>query len=96
MKDKRKSFLLYNDCRPAVESLTDADAGQLFKAILAYTDEGREPGRGSPAYPLFLFFKVQLDRDAEKFEEVCKKRSEAGKKGWEAVAARRQMPTNDG
>ena len=40
-KDKAKGMLLPVDCRQQVELLTDAEAGQLFKALLAYS--GWEP-----------------------------------------------------
>ena len=39
----------------------------------------------------FRFMAAQLDRDHEKWEEVCRKRSEAGKKGGETRARNLQQ-----
>lgn len=91
-KNAKKSFLIYYDSIEAIESLSDADAGQLFKAVIAYAAEGREPDPSLPCYTVFLFLKAQIRRDNEKYDEICRKRSEAGKKGWEVMMRNRQMP----
>ena len=79
---RKKSFLLYIDRKQELDMLTDAQAGILFKAIMAYADSGQELQTDELALKLmFSVFRSQLDRNAEKYEEVCKKRSEAGKKG---------------
>lgn len=80
-KNEKKSFLIYYDSIEAIESLHDADAGQLFKAVVAYAAEGREPDPSLPCYTVFLFLKAQIRRDNERYDEICRKRSEAGRIG---------------
>ena len=62
--------------------LSDEQAGMLIKALLHYTTTEEDPeltdGMVRMAY---AFIKAQIDRDAEKWEETCKRRSEAGKLG---------------
>ena len=40
MQKDANTILLFTDQRAAIDYLSDEDAGQLFKAILAYADEG--------------------------------------------------------
>ena len=80
-KNAKKSFLIYYDSIEAIESLSDADAGQLFKAVIAYAAERREPDPSLPCYTVCLFLKAQIRRDNEKYDEICRKRSEAGRIG---------------
>ncbi|MBR4627688.1 MAG: hypothetical protein IKO47_08325 [Ruminococcus sp.] len=80
--NNKKSFVLYTDYFEHINSLSDAEAGRLFKAIMLY-----ESGKDTPALEgctamAFSFIRSQLDRDNEKWEEVRRKRSEAASKRW--------------
>lgn len=78
MKD---SFIFYTEYREGIESMSDAQAGALIKALIAYTD-GDDPQIEDPAVRMvFLIIKQRMDRDREKWEKVCEKRREAGKLG---------------
>ena len=88
MTDKKKSFILYADYQKHVARLSDTEAGQLFKAILEYTSTGERPGLSPMVEMAFSFIAEQLDRDAEKWRDICKKRSEAGRKGAEKTNLR--------
>ena len=84
MAKKRKSFILYTDNRKQVDMLSDEEAGRIFKALLAYVDEGKGLEKGSRLLKVvFEGFKAQIDRNAEKYSEICKKRSENIKKRWD-------------
>ena len=78
----KKSIIIYADCIAILEELTYEQAGKLFKAILAYVnDEPVTETEGDPAVKMaYKVLKTQIDRDAEKYEEICKKRSEYGKR----------------
>jgi len=78
----KKSIIIYADCIAILEELTYEQAGRLFKAILAYVnDEPVTETEGDPAIMMaFKVLKTQIDRDAEKYDEICKKRSEVGKR----------------
>lgn len=79
--DDKKAFYLYNDYIDHVELMSDEDAGKLFKAILRY-ENGKEIGELSGVATIaFSFIKNQLDRDADKYEEICRKNRQNGMKG---------------
>ena len=80
----KKSIIIYADCIAILEELTNEQAGRLFKAILSYVNE--EPVteiEGDPAIKMaFKVLKTQIDRDAEKYDEICKRRRESINKRW--------------
>ena len=81
MPDK-KSFILYIERKKEIDMLSNEQCGILFKAIFEYVDTGNIPEFEDLAVKLmFSVFKAQINREAEKWKETCRKRSEAGKKG---------------
>ena len=78
----KKSIIIYADCIAILEELTYEQAGRLFKAILAYVnDEPVTEIDNDPAIRIaYVVLKKQIDRDTEKYDVICKKRSEAGKR----------------
>lgn len=81
-QDAKKGFLLYYDYRKHLALLSDEDRGKLLMALLNYGERGDMPeDLGDMAFMAFSFITGQMDRDAEKYAETCRKRSEAGKQG---------------
>ena len=79
---KKNSFVIYTDCLEQLEVIPDADRGVLFLDVLKYARSGIVPNIDNPFLKaLFLGFKNQIDRDCAKYEEVCRKRAEAGRNG---------------
>lgn len=84
----KKSFVLYSDLINIVEKIITKDresgsneAGELFYGILEYVN-GVVPEFATFATEMaFEPIKNQLDRDFQKWEDIRKKRSEAGRKG---------------
>lgn len=80
MADKRKAFVLYTDHLTILKKLSDEQAGKLFKMIAAYQNgEAVEP-TDLALDIAFEHFRIDFERDAEKYKEVCRKRAEAGKR----------------
>jgi len=80
--ESKKSFVLYADFAETAHKLGDADAGKLFKMILDHANG--EDTRYADNLLLEIAFgpiKLQMDRDAEKWQKTREARSEAGKKG---------------
>lgn len=80
---KLKSIIFHLDATPAVAALEPAEAGALFLAILRYAS-GEDINRSAlpkATGPLFMMFSAQIDRDKARYDDVCKKRAEAGQKG---------------
>ena len=77
------TFLMYKEW----EELTDAldsmeEVGRLFKALFAYASRGEQPDFSGALKIAFLCISKQIDRDGEKWEEMCEKNK--------AVAAKRR------
>lgn len=80
MADK-KSFVLYCDYKKHFALLPAEDQGRLLMAIFDYVETGTEPALESSSLMAFSFIRAQLDRDIEKYKEICRKRKEAGSRG---------------
>ena len=91
----KKSFLIFSDCLPAVETLGDAAAGVLFKMLLRYSETGEKPDNIPTILQFpFMSFVAQIERNRDKYLAVCKKRKEAIKKRWSKEKSI-QMNTNE-
>lgn len=85
-KGKQPAFLLYNDSKIFFDKLSDAEAGQLIKAIFAYKVNGELPDSLPPAADMaFCGIKNYLDRDAESYRETCAQNALNGSKGGKAT-----------
>lgn len=79
-KDK-KSFVLYCDLITVVEKLSNDEAGLLFKHILRYVNDQDPVSPDRITELTFEPIKQSLKRDLEKYESVCDRNRENGKKG---------------
>lgn len=87
---EKKSFVMYHDNRKQFEMLTDEQAGKIIKALMAYSENGTIPDfEDQTLQIMFSFMQAQIQRDAEKYEETCQKRSESGKKGGRPSKAKK-------
>ena len=77
-KDK-KSFVLYVDLIHTVKQLPSDKAGDLFKHILSYVNDENPETEDIIVKIAFEPIKQQLKRDLNKWDDIRKKRSEAGK-----------------
>lgn len=78
MKD---SFVLYTKYLDNIQALSMEQRGILFTSLMLYAS-GQEPEEMDPVTAMaFSFIKSQMDKDIEKYNETCAKRSEAGKLG---------------
>ena len=76
----KKSFILYCDNSAYLDTLTDAQSGQLFRAVFAYQCEQEYEISCTVVAALFSVLRVQLERDSAKYEKIVEKRREAGAK----------------
>jgi DnaD/phage-associated family protein len=91
MKD---SFILYTEQKEVVDKLTDEQAGKLFKAIYEYAETEQMPQLDSLLDIVIIPFKQSMDRNTEKWEEIKKKRSEAGRMGAEIKKQKQAKEAN--
>ena len=79
-KDK-KSFIAYCDWKDTFDQLTDEYAGKLIKHLFSYVNDENPQSDDMTINAVFATIKNALKRDLVKFEEIKKKRSDAGKLG---------------
>ena len=94
--DDKKSFVAYLEWFDALEEYSDAEVGQLMRALARYARTGEEPEfsdrgmRGS-----WKFMRSDVKRASDKWDETRKKRSEAGKRGMAKRWGTADKITND-
>jgi len=76
----KKSFLLYIDSLIILDHLSDEQCGILFKAIRDYA-KGEDIVLDTMLNIAFLPIRNQIDRDMEKYENICERNRENGSKG---------------
>jgi len=82
MTNERKSFVLYFNYYNQIKLLSPEDQGRVFCAIFEYAMNGILPcDLSKTAEIVFSFIRDMIDIDNEKYEDICRKRSENGKKG---------------
>ena len=91
---KKKSFVCYEDWAEVVYTLSDETAGKLIKAMFRYALGGEDEELCPELRPVMMLIKGQLDRDREKWEQTCRKRSEAGRKSGAVRNGKRTKRTN--
>jgi hypothetical protein len=85
----KTSFVLYTSYASAINKLSNEEAGELFKAIFAYTNCEEVLNLSPCAGIAFALILDTLERDTEKWADTCRKRAEAGSKGGIASGASR-------
>lgn len=77
----KESFVLYVKYLDNIEMLSMEQRGILITALMSYVAGKDIPDMDGMTAMAYSFIKSQVDRDFEKYEETCRKRSEAGKLG---------------
>ena len=80
---KPKGFFTYFHMSDMIALLSDEQAGRLYKALMRYGDAGELPEFSDdlPLNMAFSLMKKEIDVNVERYNEVCERRREAGKKG---------------
>lgn len=79
--EPKNSFVMYTEYRQHIGRLTDEEAGRLLKAVMDFAASARAEPMGGAEGMAFSFICAQMERDAKKYEETQRKRSEAGRMG---------------
>ena len=73
MPKTSKTILLFTEQRDAINYLSDEQAGQMFKALYAYADEGLQPDFDGAMMSVFAMLRSQIDRSQEAYRTKCEK-----------------------
>ena len=80
---ERKSFIFYYDWWDIFEPMTQIQKGDLLTGIYDYVRNGTDPKYSELGMQIaFNVIRNTLNRDSEKYERICKQRSEGIKKRW--------------
>lgn len=71
--NERPGFMLYFELMDALNTLEDAEAGKLFKALMAYAQWGEVRELTGVADFAFRIARPRIDKDAERYAERCQK-----------------------
>ena len=82
MSKDQKGFIVYGDIQPVLKELTDEQVAQLFRGMVDYFVDGKEPAFAGILKFVFIPIKQQMDRNAEKYEKKCEKMRENAQKRW--------------
>lgn len=85
------SFILYTSYYAIIEGLSDAQLGQLTRAIFIYARDGKIIELEPVVRMAFSFIRDNIDRNADKYQKKCEKMRENIKKRWE-----KKQADNDG
>lgn len=78
---EKTTLMLYVGDLECLDLLTKEQAGELLFAIRAHA-RGEDVGELSPLVAMsYMYVAASMDRNARKYEEICNKRREAGRKG---------------
>ena len=77
----KESFVLYVKYLDNIEMLSMEQRGILITALMSYVAGKDIPDMDGMTAMAYSFIKSQINRDFEKYEATCRKRSEAGKLG---------------
>jgi hypothetical protein len=78
---EKNSFIMYTDFPKTAAGLSDAVFREIICAACQYVETDTIPEMSDGGKMAFPFLKTILDRDAAKWDEVKRARSEAGKLG---------------
>lgn len=85
MAKEQKGFVIYGDTEVVVDRLTDEEAGQLLKGMLAYFNSGEVPDFSGVLEFVFIPIRQQMDRDSDKYIEKCEKNRAKIQAYWDKV-----------
>lgn len=84
MGKKKDTFIFKKSWADALEQWSDDIKLEVYNAIISYAFTGGIPQMSQAAGMAFSFIKNDIDVNNSKYEEVIKKRSEAGRRGMES------------
>lgn len=92
----RDYICLYHSYLDAIQALGDAERGRLFTAMLEYSMTGEAPQLNGNERFIFPMMKAQIDRDRSRYESICQKNSDNGRKRSYATDNDRKRSYADG
>lgn len=77
----KDSFIFYTKFGEQIDLLSDTQVGVLLRALIKYQDGKTIPKMDGMTNLVFSMIRQQIDFDNQKYDDMCKARSEAGRQG---------------
>lgn len=91
----KNNFIVYAELETQTATLSDAQLGQLLRAMFAY-NRGEEPALSDPVVSTaFSFVRPSMDRNREKWEKTAQRNRENGKKNTKSSKGKLTPPHHD-
>ena len=93
---KPKGFFTYFHLASVIDKLSDAQAGRLYKALMRYGDSGEltDFSDDLACDMAYTLMRGEIDVNFERYQEICEKRSQAGKRSAELKKERHEQEIN--
>jgi hypothetical protein len=92
--NNKKSFVFYDSWGEVFDEMDDESAGKMIKIMIEYHRKKEVKNAPLMLRLAFALIKNQMDADAEKYDEICEKRKNAGAKGGDAKAEKKANVAN--
>lgn len=83
MSKEQKGFIVYGDIKAVIDELNDEQVAQLFRGMVDYFMEGKDPKFSGVLKFVWITVRQQMDRDMEKYEKRCERNRENVRKRWD-------------
>lgn len=91
MSAKQKSFVFNLEWFEVLKEHPAEVRLEVYEAIMRYASSGTLPDLKPLAAMAFSFIKKEMDYNRQKYEDVCEKRRESGRKGGERTQAKQAI-----
>lgn len=88
MGNSKKSFVMYKDWDPMLYNLPDEMLGKIMKKVIAFQDGIDIDIEDPTAEAICMMMISVMQKDSEKYDEICEKRAQSGKTGGEAKSSK--------
>ena len=91
MSAKQKSFVFNLEWFEVLKEHPAEVRLEVYEAIMRYASSGTLPDLKPLAAMAFSIIKKEMDYNRQKYEDVCEKRRESGRKGGERTQAKQAI-----
>ncbi|MGI6361031.1 MAG: DUF6291 domain-containing protein [Bacillota bacterium] len=91
----KQSFILYHEYLQHFAAFSDAEVGQLMRAIFNYEIEQLDPQFSGALGMAFSFIRVDLDNNRRKYQQKCEAMRKNAQKRWAVVQKHADDADND-
>ena len=79
---KNNSFLIQMNFKDPIDSLSDEQAGRVFKGLFQYVSNGKLPSYDPVTNVVLKIFKSSIDEAKRRYEEKCRQNKDNAEKRW--------------